>query len=266
MKNKKVELKNIMLPIRVMHEHLDTKERIDELSSRIDILDISVEVTYQNDGKVLDKSYDGVWNYYEVYNHLCLSDVQTVTGPLEGILDDVLLLIEKSVLSQNLNLKQIIVSANRMGLAVGYPQLIAMKTYREEKYKHVENKRSAGICEYPLVVLIDHSWLDKNKRIEHKDLKRETLKISFNAETVAKTLSVSDLSGLYNYAGLIHTIEKIQGITINGPVEQINEKIAELLEEDAKNLGLDLYKIQVKVERSSFARGNPIFTLEKFYD
>lgn len=268
MKNQKIELKNIKLPVRIMHEHLDAKERIDSLDSRIDTLDISILVSYQSKVLIGDHSLDGVWNYADIYNQLCLSDVRTVTGALEGILDETLAIIEQSLIINNFIPNKITVSANRMGLSVGYPKLIVEKTFVEtqsNEIKNVKNKRSAGICDYPLTILVNHGWINDDGKIEHKDIKYDLLKISFNAETIAKSLNKNDLSGLYNYAALIHSLDKLQGMEITGPVEKINDLISEMLEKDALDAGLILHKTEVRVERTGFARMTPVFILEKFY-
>ena len=120
-----VALNNITLPVRVSHGNLAPDERIDDLSNRIDTLKVGLVVQYESQGDLRPCSMDGAWNYGDVYHHLCLSDAQTITGPLEGVLDETLALVDVTARAQNLVLNDVLVSADRMGLAVGYPSLIA---------------------------------------------------------------------------------------------------------------------------------------------
>jgi hypothetical protein len=83
-----VTLQNITMPVRVAHGGLPKHQRIDDLSDRIDTLKISLCVQYGSVGNVRPLTMWGAWNYGGVYQHLCLSDVRTVTGPLEALLDE----------------------------------------------------------------------------------------------------------------------------------------------------------------------------------
>lgn len=261
-----VALRNITMPLRVSHGNLSPDQRIDDLSNRIDTLMIGLSVQYQSDGDIKPGSMDGAWNYGDVYQHLCLSDVQTVTGPLEGVLDETLTLIDASATAQGISLTDTQVSANRMGLAVGYPRLIARRRYSASREETTELERSAGICEFPLVVSVNHSWCKGSQRVEHVDVRTESVSLSFRAETRATSLSASDLTGLYNYAGLIHKVQKMQGIELTGPVEQLCDMVTSVLENDARTLGVDLLKTVVEVRRTGYARCTPVLTLTKMFD
>lgn len=260
-----VALNNITMPVRVSHGNLAPDQRIDDLSNRIDTLKVGLSVQYESLGDVKPRSMEGAWNYGDVYHHLCLSDVQTVTGPLEGVLDETLALVDATAKAQDLILSDVQVSADRMGLAVGYPRLIARKRYSATRGGDSELERSAGICDYPLVISVNHAWCEGSQRVEHVDVRTESVSLSFRAETRASSLSSSDLTGLYNYAGLIHQVQKMQGIEITGPVEQLCDVVTSVLESDARALGVDLLKTVVEVKRTGYARCTPVLTLTKFF-
>lgn len=278
-----VRLENITLPVKVAHKHLTKGQRIDSLDNRIDTLQITVDVDYTSNNYMKDRSMLGVWNYGEVYEKLCLSDLLTISGPLEGILDSCLNTIEKSASEQGIDLVKAAVSADRLGLAVGYPRLSVQKEYLKDNSpsslsisgrrnyvdgvkSEVEIKRQAGICNYPLVINVDHSWCVGLERVEHVDVRVESVLLSFYAKTKPKTLSNNDLDGLYNYAGLIHSVKEMQGITITGPVEALCDQISSLLAMDANSLGLDLIETFVEVKRTGYARCTPVLKLTNFYN
>lgn len=260
-----VELRNITMPVRVSHGNLAADQRIDDLSNRIDTLKVGLSVQYESLGDVKSRSMEGAWNYGDVYHHLCLSDVQTISGPLEGVLDETLALVDTTALAQNLVLNDVLVSADRMGLAVGYPRLIARKRYSASRVEDSGLERSAGICDFPLVISVNHAWCEGSQRVEHVDVRTESVSLSFRAETRAASLSSSDLTGLYNYAGLIHQVQKMQGIEITGPVEQLCDVVTSVLESDARALGVDLLKTVVEVKRTGYARCTPVLTLTKLF-
>lgn len=263
--NRTVELKNITLPVRVSHGNLNPSQRIDDISNRIDSLQIDIIVNYDINVPLQDFSLDGVWNYGDVYHYLCLSDVPTITGPLESILDEAILLIEKTAKEQNIKLNYTEVSANRLGLAVGYPHLVTRRNYEPVINSTSPMQRSAGICDFPLIISVNHSWCKGSQKVEHVDLRHECINLSFHAETVSQELSSNDLTGLYNYAGLIHQVQNKQGFEVNGPVEQLCDLISEILENDAKKLNVKLLKTIVKVERTGYARCTPILTLTRYF-
>lgn len=260
-----VALRNITMPVRVSHGNLAPDQRIDDLSNRIDTLKVGLSVQYESLGDVKPRSMEGAWNYGDVYHHLCLSDVQTITGPLEGVLDETLALVDATAKAQNLVLNDVQVSADRMGLAVGYPRLIARKRYSASRGEASELERSAGICDFPLVISVNHAWCAGSQRVEHVDVRTESVSLSFRAETRATSFSSSDLTGLYNYAGLIHQVQKMQGIEITGPVEQLCDVVTSVLEGDARALGVDLLKTVVEVKRTGYARCTPVLTLTKLF-
>ncbi len=208
----------------------------------------------------------GTWNYGDVYSQLCLADVQTITGPLEGVLDDTLILIDQTAKAQGLKLIEARASADRMGLAVGFPRLSAIHRYQQMPAQRQGMERSAGICSFPIVITVNHSWCQGSQRVEHMDYRTESVLLSFRAETRATALSSSDLTGLYNYAGLIHEVQSMQGIGINGPVEQLCDLVTAVLEKDAKSLGVCLLKTVVEVRRTGYARCTPVLTLTKYFD
>lgn len=261
-----VSLFGITLPVRVVHGNLSATQRIDDLENRIDTLQVSVEVDYESLGNVQERSMSGAWNYGDVYSQLCLADVQTITGPLEGVLDHTLSLIDVSAKAQGLHLIEARASADRMGLAVGFPRLSARKRYLPPHVAIPGMERSAGICNFPIVIAVNHSWCQGSQRVEHMDYRTESVSLSFRAETRASALSSSDLTGLYNYAGLIHKVQSMQGLEINGPVEQLCDMVTAVLEQDALSLGVDLLKTVVEVRRTGYARCTPVLTLTKYFD
>lgn len=262
-----VALHNITKPVRVSHGNLSPSQRIDDLSNRIDTLLMGVSVQYASQGDVLPRSMAGAWNYGDIYDHLCLSnDVDTITGPLEGILDDTVARIEATAHLQGLDLNDVQVSANRMGLAVGYPRLVARKRYSPSRGESSDLERSAGICDFPLVISVNHAWCKGTQRVEHVDHRKESVSLSFRAETRATSLSATDLTGLYNYAGLIQQVQKMQGVEVTGPVEELCDKVAYVLETDARSLGVHLLKTVVEVKRTGYARCTPVLTLTKVFD
>jgi hypothetical protein len=87
-----MSLRNITLPVRVNHGHLGQKERIDSSSSRIDMLRTSVDVEYPA-RPTQPRSMKGVWNYGDLYYAFCEGDVRTLSGPLEGVIDEAISLV-----------------------------------------------------------------------------------------------------------------------------------------------------------------------------
>jgi dihydroneopterin aldolase len=261
-----VALHGITLPVRVSHGNLSADQRIDNVANRIDTLQVSLEVEYESHCALQVRSMDGAWNYGDVYAQLCLSDVPTITGPLEGILDTTLDLIEASAGTQHLALVGARVAANRIGLSVGYPQLVVGKQYQAKPVEPLGKIRTAGICDFPLVVAVDHSWCRGSQRVEHVDVRTESVSLSFRAETRAGVLASDNLAGLYNYAGLINKVQKMQGIELCGPVEQLCDLVTQVLEEDARKLGVDLRKTVVEVRRTGYARCTPVLTLTNYFD
>lgn len=261
-----VEIRNITMPVRVSHGNLAPNQRIDDLSDRIDTLQVGLRVCHDSTGPMSPSSMGGAWNYGDVYQHLCLSDVQTITGPLEGILDETMALAEKTAAEQGIVVRNIEAWADRMGLAVGYPRLSVRKSFVKEPVSSARLQRSAGICSFPLVISVNHAWCQGSQRVEHVDVRTESVDLSFWAETRASSLSAADLTGLYNYAGLIHQVEKMQGVEIKGPVEMLCDEVASLLENDARALGVDLLKTVVQVKRTGYARCTPVLTLTKYFD
>ena len=262
---RKVSLHGITLPVRVSHGNLSASQRIDDLDVRIDTLQVGVEVVSESQGDVKPRSMLGAWNYGELYKHLCLSDVPTMTGPLEAVLDTAISQIDLSAKAQHISLIQTTATANRLGLAVGYPQLTACRRYQTLPGGHAGIERSAGICNFPLVIAVNHSWCEGSQRVEHIDVRTESVCLAFRAETRASTLSSADLTGLYNYAGLIHQVQKMQGLGISGPVEQLCDIVTHALEEDARSLGVELLKTEVEVRRTGYARCTPVLTLTKYF-
>lgn len=235
------------------------------MAVRIDTLQIDLDVMYESQGDVKPRSMAGAWNYGDLYKELCISDVQTITGPLEGILDTAISHIDASAAGQHIDLIQTQVTANRMGLAVGYPQLKALRRYKPVPWPQVGMERSAGICNFPLVISVNHAWCEGNQRVEHMDTRTESINLAFRAETRASALSSDDLTGLYNYAGLIHKVQTMQGLDISGPVEQLCDIVTNVLEEDARSLGVELLKTEVEVRRTGYARCTPVLTLTKYF-
>lgn len=256
-----VELRNVTMPVRVSHGQLSPEQRIDELPNRIDTLDLSLLVAYQADLPIKPQSMQGVWSYGDIYQLLCMSDVQTITGPLEGILDNALQAVEDSAASQLVSLDDVEITANRMGLAVGYPRLVARKRYVQSPGNASEFSRTAGICEFPLVISVNHAWCEGAQRVEHVDVRTEAVQLSFSAETRAQSLASGDLRGLYNYAGLIHKVQRMHGVQISGPVEELCDMVSDVLLHDAQALGVSLLQTTVEVKRTGYARCTPVLKL-----
>lgn len=257
-KTRFVRLENITLPVRVEHAHLAAHARIDELDSRIDMLRITATIEYDGGNFLIkDRSMEGAWNYGPLYQHLCVGDVQTITGPLESVLDSAALTIERSVAQQGFVLQHSSVFADRLGLAVGYPRLGVVRG-RSATPNESEHIRYAGICDFPLVTTIDHSWCVDDQMVEHQAVRHEAVKVSFGAYTRSGPLSLSDLKGLYNYAALLHQIEALQGLCITGPTEQLVDVIESKLVEDATREKIDLVATRVEVSRTGYARCTPV--------
>lgn len=263
-KTRTVRLENITFPVCVAHGNLAARERIDDRDSRIDTLRIGVDIGYDYAGPVKSKSMERVWNYGALYEFLCLSDVPTVTGPLETILDAALTVAKVSVGGQGLALQHAFMTADRLGLSVGYPQLCS-GTQPAPPPALSGNLRSVGIKNHPLVAHVDHSWCTGDQRVEHIDLRTESLAVSFNAVTAAGDLSAKDLSGLFNYAGLIHTLNDMQGVQLNGPVEEICDTLTDMLQQEAHRLDVQLLQTSVFVRRTGYARCTPVLGLQAWY-
>jgi len=261
-KIRSVILQGITVPVRVNHAHLAAQQRIDATASRIDILRTEVEV---QTGYIATapRSLRGVWNYGEVYSALCQGDVRTITGPLEGVLDDALGAVQQSARNQELELSYARVAAQRMGLAVGFPHLQA--SIGTPSSVGAGDTRYAGICDFPLVLNIDHSWCSELERVEHADLRTESVNVSFGAFFERTRISESDLSGLYNYASLVHSIASMHGLHVTGPMEELCDLIAGELEADAARACIPLVASEVRVRRTGYARCTPVISLVTDY-
>jgi hypothetical protein len=267
-----LELRNITLPVRVEHANLAPEDRIDALPTRIDTLRTKVRLEYDGYGPIREGSMQGCWNYGEVYELLCLQDVRTITGPLEVILDEVLGKTADSAQRQGIVPTFMMVSVDRVGLAVGCPQLSARRGVEDVTAASLAGRggalydtRCVGIEDFPLAVSVNHSWCTGSERVEHVDVRRETVSVSFRATSVARELGAADLRGLFNYAGLIRQMQELQGMVVTGPTEQICDAVATLLEDEATQLGVGLLRTDVEVTRSSYEQFTPVIGLTRIY-
>lgn len=267
-----VRLENITYPVCVAHGKLQAHERIDSLDTRVDTLNICVDMGYKHQGPTRPGTMDNVWNYGAVYERLCMSEVPTIEGPLERILDAAMFEVCGSVSQQGLTASHVFVTADRMGLSVGYPQLSTGCVFQDTATRKgsmlgdtTGRVRSVGIKNQPLIVHVDHSWCQGNQRVEHVDARTEAVEVSFSAVTESEELTESDLTGLFNYAGLIHAMQGMQNMSLKGPVEEICDTLADMLDREAKKLNVHLLQTGVEVRRTSYARCTPVLGLQTWY-
>jgi len=256
-KTRFVRLSGITMPLRIEHGHLAASERIDEAASRIDTLAISLNVEYQSPLPIIPRSMQGAWNFGRMYKALATGDVATVRGPLESVLDAALVQAGACVADQALQLRHAAISADRLGLAVGYPRLAVRTGTPARPSGDGTIVRYVGICDYPLVVNIDHSWCVGEQRVEHADLRAEAVRVTFGAHLPSADLNEHDLAGLYNYAGLLARVATMQGLLIDGPMEHLVDAIEGMLIDDAANESVSLQSSHVEVTRTGYARCVP---------
>lgn len=257
-----VQLNQLYVPIVVDHGHLNGGERIDDEDKRVDILLIDIEIKYAF-SKAEDKTLKNVFNYGDVYQALVSGNIREIKGPLEGVLDSVVLCIEESAKTQEVDLIEVEVKAIRKGLACGSPKLIVGKKYKDTSQVNraeIIGLRSAGVMGEPLVVKVNHAWCTGSERVEHIDNRVEQVEISFDVETEAKELK-DDLAGLYNYASLVHLIRDMHNIELNGPIEMLVDSLNEKLEEMTKKVGVVMLRSEIKVKRTGYARCIPVMGL-----
>lgn len=188
-----LSLSAISLPLQVNHGHLGPSERIDDEGSRIDTLVCDVEVRYPAI-PLIGRGLSGVFNYGKVYQSLCFPPLRRLTSPIETVLDEAIELIDTSAHEQGIALVSSKIVAKRMGLAVGIPQLVVERDHGPRLPFVSQNRiRRAGVVDYPLNLVVDHSWAVGEERVEHVDVRHETVKVSFEACTVAATLSDTTL-------------------------------------------------------------------------
>lgn len=260
-----VELKGISLPVRVAHAHLDTSQRLDAKTSRIDILDIGVycQVDYS---EMKSRSFAGLWNYQQVYAALCDSDVPTLEGPLESILDMAMDVLVASAQKQGVHILFAEITAKRKGLSVGCPVLKRSRGVPAGWSEVRGADRSVGICGYPLSLAIDHSWADKDtEQVEHQDVRKETVVIDFEATFKAGTLADRSLKGLLNYVSTIESLDEYQHKTVDEPTEIVAEMVRKALESEAAKESVQLHSLSVNVTRQGYARFVPTLGLRLVY-
>lgn len=260
-----VELKGISLPVRVAHAHLDTSQRLDAKTSRIDILDIGVycQVDYV---EMKSRSFAGLWNYQQVYAALCDSDVPTLEGPLESVLDMAMDVLVSSAKKQGVHVLFAEITAKRKGLSVGCPVLKRSYGVPAGWSEVRGSDRSVGISGYPLSLAIDHSWADKDtEQVEHQDVRKETVVIDFQATFKAGSLSENSLKGLLNYVSTIESLDEYQHKTVDEPTEIVAEMVRKALEAEAAKESVVLHSLSVNVTRQGYARFVPTLGLRLAY-
>lgn len=263
MKINTTNLKNINIPIRVAHSLLDANDRVDDLDIRIDTLNIDLKVSYISDIPLQDYSFNGIWNYKEIYELLCFSDVKTICGPIEEFLDEILIKIENSIIEQNLRPYHIIISAKRIGLIEGFPQLEIKKILLKKPSIDLHKKRNISINNYPLIISINNNWKNRSEIIEHPYLKTEKLKLSFSIDYKYTDIKDGNFAELINYDGIVKEIDKLN-MQINGPIEQVLNKILSIIENNLNDNKKEFFKIKVEIEQNSFSRHTAVFVLEKY--
>lgn len=252
-----VSLDSLLLPVRVEHEKLRQDERVDELSSRLDFLSLSTSLTYAHQGPTQRRGFDGLWAFSEFFSRLPIHEVSAAQGPLEELIDKTLEVMLETAQEQEVSPIHALVQAQRKGLIIGAPVLSSERVFGEHwghEWGFPGIYRSAGIDSTPLQVVVDHSWCDSKLRVEHKDRRPETLEVSFHALSRAKDISGHALEGLYNYAGLMNTLENLQGMVLEDAIESLCERLTLKMVEDAREQGVDLMRTEVVVKRKGYVR------------
>jgi hypothetical protein len=256
-----LRLNAIQIPIVVEHEHmkLSEAESVGGPASRVDMLAVDIELSYR--GNALAKgSHNGVFNFMALYQDLCLSPVRTLHGPLEGVIDETMNLIETTAQGNKLELVDACVTANRLGLVVGAPELKSERIYQTRPCLPVGSYRSAGITKVPLQVKVDHSW---SKDAEHSGTpnpRPETVDLSFSAITPSRSLSSDSLAGLYNYLKTYKLAYAMQDVLVDGPFERLAEQILENVARDSAELQPKM--LSISLMRMGYARCRPTLGLE----
>jgi hypothetical protein len=260
-----VKLEKIVYPIQVDHGHLSADQRIDAEGKRIDILELStyLEIPFL---PLREKSLEGVWNYGSIYRELCLSPVPTIRGPLETILDKTTNMIWDTAVAEGVTPYALEVKADRRGLSIGYPELVRT---RGVAYCPVnsENTRRVAIRDYPLNIIIDHSWCKGDEIVEHAYKHMEAVDVSFGIISRSDELGEDNLGGLFNYASLIHVLTTMQGYSVVGPIELLSDVLLGKLEQAAlKQLKADtLISAFVEIKRTGYARCQPVLGVHRTY-
>ncbi len=260
-----LHLGGIQIPVEVDHAHMNLSqaESAGVPMARVDMLAIEIEVDYRG-GSLRKASYDGVMNFMPLYRSLCLAPVRRLHGPLETVLDETLDLIEQIAKRGSLTLVRANVTANRLGLVVGAPELRAERIYSAMPLLPPGDYRSAGITGVPLQIKVDHSW---SQDIEHSGTpnpRPEVVELRFSAVTPWQPLAVDSLAGLYNYLKTYHVANSLHDTLVDGPFERLVEQIADRVLADS--LELQPKKLSVAVVRSGYARCRPTLGLTIWRD
>lgn len=251
-----VNLQGIKIPVRVEHEKLDQSERLDSKTSRVDILEVWINVTFEY-STIRDYSFEKIWNYSEVYKLLCEGDIPVLTGPLETLLDKTIDVITQSAKAQDVVIVYAEINAKRIGLAVGCPVLRRTVGRKFDPVVYHANMRSAGVCALPLSLRVDHSWAQEAARIEHKDVRSEVLSVSFDVFTRARPLCSESLRGLMNYVSTVEMLDQNQNSLIDQPGEYVVDLVTKKIEDEVRRNDLELCALSVQVERNGYARLTP---------
>ncbi|MEZ0224943.1 MAG: hypothetical protein ACAH83_10340 [Alphaproteobacteria bacterium] len=260
-KIRSLRIDEIKMPVVVDHAELDIGDdgRIDRLDSRVDTLSLELALRYRG-GELKRGSHDGVFNYMELYEHLCFSPIRTLHGPLEVILDDTLERIEKQATADKIKLISACVSVQRLGLVVGAPELKSQRVYGPEPHLPANTYRSAGIAKVPLSVKVDHLWTKHPEHSRKRNQFPETVQLAFAAITPAHPLQPDSLEGLYNYIETYKHADSAQDMVVDGPFEIVAEEILTNVMRDAAHLKPVM--LSVNITRAGYARCRPMIGVE----
>lgn len=260
-----LHLDGIQIPVAVEHAHMNLSqaESAGIPSARIDMLAIDIAVDYRG-GPMREKSHAGVLNFMPLYQSLCLAPLRTLYGPLEAVLDETLDLIEQTARAGGLRLVRAVVTANRLGLVVGAPELRTERLYDVVPQLPPGDYRSAGISGVPLQIKVDHSWSQDVEHSGSPNPRPEVVVLRFAAVSPRQSLAADSLAGLYNYLKTYHVANAMHDMLIDGPFERLAEQIADRVLADS--LTLQPKKLSVSITRSGYARCRPTLGLTIWRD
>lgn len=260
-------LKNILLPVNIMHGHLPGERMSsDSGTGRIDVLEIEVSIEYAAKHQPKNGTLSGVFSYGGLYSTLCEGPVRTICSPLETILDEILDVTEKLAVDQSIELYQVMVNAERRGLDVGRPVMSAQRVYHKMAIPntHLPTRRS-GFQNLPVQIIINHDWTNVKDRVEHLPHRHEGVLLNFAVTTESAPLDPDSLRGLFNYVVTHRVANEQQGEEISGPLELITDRVLQAMEEECKIQHLRPLVLECAVQRTGFTRCIPVIGLKRVY-
>lgn len=264
--SRSIRLKNILLPVNVIHGGLATERMpTDTGEARVDVLEIEVFIRYAHTPHLEDGTFSGVFSYSGIYNRLCEGPVRTVTSPLETILDEVLDVTEALAAEQSIPLLEVRVSAERKGLDVGRPVMQAERLYQSTPVTACGPTRLSGFRDLPVQIVINHGWAAPADQVEHIPSRRETVLLSFEVTTASRPLDSDSLRGLFNYVLTHQAADARQGEEITGPLELITDHLMEALEAECARQDLAPLKLECSLQRTGFTRCVAVIGLQRVY-